>query len=82
MVLTLTDVPKELDDAIRSRALAQGKSVEQVVLDAIRAGLAITALPVKRDLSEFAGSWVSDPEVEAALKDQDRIDPEMWKHSL
>jgi len=79
MTLTLTHLPKEVDDALRLRAQAQGKSVDEVALDLIREGLATTALPKRRDLSEFAGSWVSDPEVEAALWDQDRIDPEMWR---
>lgn len=79
MTLTLTHVPKEVDDALRLRAQEQGKHMDEVVLDVIRAGLAITAAPKRRDLGEFAGSWVSDPEVEAAMKDQDRIDPEMWR---
>jgi plasmid stability protein len=79
MTLTLTQVPKEVDDALRLRAQSQGKSVDEVVLEVIRAGLAVTASPKLRDLSEFAGTWVSDPEVDAALKDQDRVDPEMWR---
>jgi len=79
MTLTLTQVPEDVDDALRLRAQTQGKSVDEVALDLIRAGLAITTSPKRRDLSEFAGTWVSDPEVEAALRDQDRIDPEMWR---
>jgi plasmid stability protein len=79
MTLTLTHVPKDLDDALRLRAQALGKTVDDVILEVIRAGLAITALPKRWDLSEFAGTWVSDPDVEAAIKDQDRIDPELWR---
>jgi plasmid stability protein len=79
MTLTLTQVPKDLDDALRLRAQSQGKSVDEVAVEVIRAGLAINVPSNRRDLSEFAGSWVSDPEVEAALKDQDRIDAEMWR---
>jgi plasmid stability protein len=79
MTLTLPHVPKEVDEALRLRAQAEGKSVDEVVLEIIRAGLAITAAPRQRDLAEFAGSWVSDPVVEATLKDQDRVDPELWR---
>jgi plasmid stability protein len=79
MTLTLTQVPKDLDDALRLRAQSQGKSVDEVAVEVIRAGLAINDSLKRRDLSEFAGSWVNDPEVEAALKDQDRIEAEMWR---
>lgn len=79
MTLTLTHVPKELDDALRIRAKVEGKSVDEVLLEALQAGLGLPMSAKRRDLSEFAGSWVSDPQVEEALKDQDRIDPEMWR---
>jgi hypothetical protein len=58
----------------------EGKSVGQVALEAIRAGLGLEERAgAKRDLSEFAGSWIADPQVDAALQDQDRVDPELWK---
>jgi plasmid stability protein len=80
MVLTLPNVPRELDEALRQRAQSEGKSVDQVAVEAIRTGLGISAESTKkRDLSEFVGSWISDPEVDAALADQDRIDQGLWK---
>lgn len=80
MTLTLANLPQELDHALRQRAQSEGKSVDQVALEALRAGLELeTGAGAKRDLSEFAGSWIADPEVDAALKDQDRIDAELWK---
>ena len=54
MTLNLTDVPQDLNDALRLRAQSEGKSVDAVVLEVLRAGLAITASPRLRDLSEFA----------------------------
>lgn len=32
----------------------------------------------RRDLSFMVGSWVDDPEVDEALEDQRRIEPEPW----
>lgn len=34
---------------------------------------------VTRDLSDIVGTWEEDPEFDAALEDQRRIDPEMWQ---
>lgn len=79
MTLTLANIPRELDQVLRERALSEGKSVDEVALNAIRAGLGLVTTRKSRDLSEFVGSWIEDPEVDAALKDQDRIDPELWK---
>jgi len=68
-----------LDEALRQRALSEGKSVDEVALDAIVVGLGLVGAEKRRDLSEFAGSWIEDTEVNAALKDQDQVDPELWK---
>jgi hypothetical protein len=79
MTLTLTEIPKELDDALKLRAKSQGKTIDEVAIEAMRSGLAVPISSKRRDLSEFAGTWVSDPELESALKDQDSIDPELWR---
>ena len=79
MVLTLGSIPKELDDALRSRAESQGKTIDQVAIEALYDALGLSNAARKRDLREFAGSWVNDDAVDAALADQDRIDPELWK---
>ncbi len=36
-------------------------------------------LPKRRDFSDLAGTWVEDPEFDAALEDQRRIDWELWQ---
>jgi plasmid stability protein len=80
MTLTLSNLPQELDEALQRRAQSEGKTVDQVALEAIRAGLGLeSGVIAKRDLSEFAGSWIADPQVDSALRDQDRVDPELWK---
>lgn len=80
MQYTLRNIPVELDRTLRRRARDEGKSLNAVALEALLAGSGgqIGGLPV-RDLSDIAGSWVDDPEVDAALADQRRIDPELWR---
>jgi len=34
---------------------------------------------VRRDLSDIAGTWRKDAEVDAALASHDRIDSRLWK---
>jgi hypothetical protein len=33
----------------------------------------------RRDLGEIAGSWVRDREVDRALDDQRKVDPDLWR---
>ncbi|MEX2168512.1 MAG: hypothetical protein WD851_04330 [Pirellulales bacterium] len=80
MTYTLNNVPDEIDRAVRARAAAEHKSPEQAILDALAKELGIAALPQKRrDLSDIAGTWVEDPEFDAALADQRQIDWELWQ---
>ena len=81
MQITLPNIPDELERALKERASAEHKSVASLVLDALARGLGIEPQqPVKkRDLSDIAGTWGVDAETEAALEEQGRIDPELWK---
>jgi hypothetical protein len=38
--------------------------------------------PILRDLSAFAGRWIEDAEVDAALREQDEVDPDLWDEDL
>ena len=33
----------------------------------------------RRDLSDLAGTWVEDPAFDQAMRDQDLVDPDLWK---
>lgn len=80
MQYTIRGIPPSLDTAIRERARAEGKSLNQVALEALREGLGVVYdRPARRDLSDIVGTWVEDEALEAALEEQDRIDPELWK---
>ena len=80
MQYTLRNIPRKLDKALRAKAKAERKSLNQVVIEALQTGLGLNGEPRKyRDLSDIAGTWVDDPEFDAIMKEQDQIDPEMWK---
>jgi plasmid stability protein len=133
MVITLTNLPAEIEEALQRKAAEEGKSVDRVTVDILALGLGVTPkasngsttvdsvnesstsgsthydaidtskttyttneygailvrpattdaagnpLPKKRDLSDLAGTWVEDPEFDAALEDQRRIDWELWQ---
>ena len=80
MTLVLENIPPELDAALRREAEAQKKPLEQMAVDVLNAALVGVSAAVKyRDLSDLAGRWIEDPQFDAVMQEQDRIDPEMWR---
>lgn len=80
MQYTLRNVPPALDRAIRERARREGKSLNEVAVDALWRALGFDAEPGRRrSLSDVRGSWVADPEFDAALAEQDRVDASAWR---
>lgn len=79
MQYTLRNIPEEVDRALRERARREGRSLNEVAIRALAQALNFGDEPVRRrDLDDISGSWIDDPELEAALDDQRRIDPELW----
>ena len=77
---TLRNVPDSLDSAIREECRRQGKSLNRVTLEALCRAFGLGGTTEKqRDLSDIAGTWEEDAEVEAALADQRRVDPDLWR---
>ncbi len=69
-----------LDEAIRERAKAEGKSLNAVAVEALAEGVGLgDEAVVRRDLSDVAGAWKKDAAFEAALAAQDRVDAALWK---
>ena len=80
MQYTIRRIPRAVDDAVRARARATGKSLNEAVVDALADGVGVKGLPHKRrDLSDIAGTWKADKAVDAALAEQDRIDADLWR---
>ena len=80
MQYTIRGIPPALDEALRERARASGKSLNEAAVDALTAGSGLTALRSRRrSLSDIAGTWRAEKTVEAALASQDVVDKDMWK---
>jgi hypothetical protein len=80
MQYTLRGVPAVVDEAIRERAKAEGKSLNEVAVEALADGLGLGDEEiVRRDLSDVVGTWRREAAVEAALAAQDRVDEGLWK---
>jgi len=81
MQYTIRGVSSAIDEAIRTRAKATGKSLNETALDALADGVGLNGTPRKRrDLSDIVGTWVSEPEVEQVLEEQrNKIDEDMWR---
>ncbi len=82
MQYTLRNIPKKVDLALRKKAKEQGRSLNDVAVEALAIISGVVEPPVKVkycDLSDIAGTWVEDPEFDKIMAEQDRIDPEMWR---
>lgn len=80
MQYTIRNVPKEVDKALRERARREGRSLNEVAIEALTRALALDGHhEVQRDLADVAGTWVEDPATDEALAAQRAIDPELWK---
>jgi hypothetical protein len=80
MQYTLRKIPHHLDTALRQRARNQERSLNEVAIEALLNGLGLTGQAIRRrDLGDVAGTWIDDPEIDEALADQRRIEPELWR---
>lgn len=77
---TLRGVPPDVDRALRDQARREGRSLNDVAIEALRWGTGLNgAKRVHHDLDHLIGTWVEDPEFDRAIEDQRSIDPELWQ---
>jgi hypothetical protein len=80
MQYTIRRIPAAVDAAVRERAETEGKSLNEVAVQALEDGLGLGAeASTRRDLTDVAGTWKREAAVEAALAAQERIDRDLWK---
>ncbi len=80
MQYTIRAIPPEVDQAVRERARAEGKSLNEVAVEALAEGLGVSGeARARRDLSDVAGTWKAEAAVEAALSSQDQVDEDLWR---
>ena len=79
MQYTLRKIPAALDRALRERAQAEAKSMNEVAIEALAEGLGFgNGTQMRRDLSDILGTWKRDPAFDKALSEQDQIDEDLW----
>ena len=77
---TIRRVPPSVDRALRRLARERGKSLNAVLIEIVTRAAGVDAEPmVHNDLDPLIGSWVRDPDTEAALVEQRRITPGDWE---
>ena len=77
MTIVLDNLPQVVSEALAKKAREQGRTLQDVVLDALTRGLA--APEVQRDLTDITGTWVDDPAFDKAVEEFERVDSELWK---
>ena len=82
MQYTIRQIPRNIDKALRAKAKAEGKSLNQAAVEALRAGLGVVNQPTKkRDLSDLVGTMT--PEDSKAMEEVrelfDRVDEDVWR---
>jgi plasmid stability protein len=80
MQYTIRGIPPAVDDALRARARADGKSLNAAAVAALAEGAGVAGAPrTRRDLRHIAGTWKADKALESALAAQDRVDEDLWR---
>ncbi len=80
MQYTIRRIPPAVDSALRRKARAEGKSLNEAAVDALVEGTGLSGVPQRRrDLSSIAGTWLEDAGFDAAIVAQDQIDEDLWR---
>ena len=80
MQYTIRRIPPKVNSALRARARAAGKSLNQAAITALAEGTGVTGGHRKRrSLADIAGTWKPDKALEAVLIAQDRVDRNLWR---
>lgn len=80
MQYTIRNVPSPVDIALRQSARQQGKSLNEVAVEALTRGAGVTENRIRqRDVGDIVGTWRNDPEFDRALAAQDTIDEDLWR---
>jgi plasmid stability protein len=80
MQYTIRNIPKAVDAALRRRAKRQGRTLNEVAVQAMTEALGLVPeSPRRRSVRDILGARPKDVELEAALDDQRQIDPVLWR---
>lgn len=74
---TIRGIPDEVDTALRRKAKLAKKSLNRLIVDELTS--ATIGRKKKANFSDLVGRWVEDPEFDAIIASQRRIDEAKWK---
>ena len=83
--VTIRGVESEVAEKLRSKATQEGKSVNQLILEIIKAGLGLNKVKQYSreydDLDDLFGSWTEEEykEIKTKIDRSRRIDEELWQ---
>ncbi len=77
--LTIRNVPVQVKKMLSSRAKADSKSLNTVLVEALSSSAGISDEISYTDLDHLVGRWSDDPEFDKAILAHDQIDEELWK---
>jgi plasmid stability protein len=78
MQYTLRKIPSEVDKALRRRARKEGKSLNEVAIEALSRGAGVETTAQNHELDFAISSWIEDPEFDKAMENQRQIDADLW----
>jgi hypothetical protein len=81
MRYTIRNIPPAIDAVLRSRAKREGKSLNQVAIDALHNAARARCRKSQIDLSDVAGTWIEDPGFDRAMKEFGKVDKKRWKRT-
>ncbi len=77
---TIRAVPVQVDRALRKKAKANGKSLNETIVEVLQRESGVSSeVIVHHDLDHLIGGWVEDPDFDRALADQDAVDTDVWQ---
>jgi hypothetical protein len=79
MQLTVRGVPAQVKKVLASRAQAEKKSLNSVLVEALSLAAGLATQGSYDDLDHLAGLWQEDPEFDRAIQDQHQIDESKWR---
>jgi hypothetical protein len=80
MQYTIRKVSDTLDTVLRRWAREQGKSLNEVAIEAMARGAGLTGRTVpQRDLHDIAGTWREDRAFDRARAAHEAIEAKLWR---
>ena len=76
---TIREIPPELDKLLRKKARDEQLSLNRATIKALEESLVAEKTPLYNDLDFCIDSWTGEVGVDDALKDQRKIDKDLWR---